>query len=254
MGAGGDRYYDVEDCRYLLVYAMRKDGSTGFYLYDTVETAFLKYSDSLFNLSGSVGVTPVPDVTPVPNDTDLNDPESETELSLWGECKAYFGRLFGSEATAVDWLITVFLILFIVLLMVLAVFIVYAVKKRKEEAEDSVPLSVPGETRNFRKMVSLEEYEEEEPGESENTSDTEADEAVKDVIEEEPASYDIEEAEEEKTAEQPLDFTIADLEGESMDFEEAEEDRTPDTDEKPEEWPLDEKVFDDFIDKDDKKE
>ena len=77
-----DRYYDVEDCRYLLVYAMRKDGSTGFYLYDTVETAFLKYSDSLFNLSGSVGVTPVPDVTPVPNDTDLNDPESETELSL----------------------------------------------------------------------------------------------------------------------------------------------------------------------------
>lgn len=244
-----DRYYDVEECRYILVYAMRKDGNTGFYLYDTEETAFMKYTDRLLNLSEMTNVTPVPHVTPVPGVTNPEVVGDETEdLTLWEECKAYFGRLFGSRATAVDWLITVFLILFLVLLMVLAVFIVYVVKKRKEEETDSVPLSVPGEIRNFRKMVSLEEYEQEPEEEvlnsdraSESEPDTEEVEETKDAEEEEA-----------ENGEQPLDFTIADLDQSALEFPEEEKTDPENSDETPDGWQLDEKVFDDFFDEDKK--
>lgn len=146
------KYMDAEVCEFYLVYAMAQDGNKGFYVYDTVEKTFQRFSSDISmstepNASDDNQATPAPDNVVNPDDT------YGEEDGIWSGIKSFFSRIFTGGAKAIDWFLFGFLAFVLVLIIVLVIFIIYATQKHKEESEDEdFPLAANGEKeKSFRK-------------------------------------------------------------------------------------------------------
>lgn len=206
------KYMDAEVCEFYLVYAMAQDGNKGFYVYDTVEKTFQRFSSDISmstepNASDDSKATPAPDTVVNPDDT------YGEEDGIWSGIKSFFSRIFTGGAKAIDWFLFGFLAFVLVLMIVLVIFIIYATQKHKEESEDEdFPLAVNGDKeKSFRKANLFhledevqedaavpEEYDISEQG-TEDGQDTDfAQESPLEVTEPEPESVpDISESESE---------------------------------------------------------
>ena len=186
------KYMEAEICEFYLVYAMNQNGDKGFYVYDTVEQTFQRFSSDI-GLPVSSPVPDDPEATPAP---DVVNPDGDpVETGLWDSCKAFFSRIFSGEARAVDWLLFSLLLFMVLLIVVLILFIVYAVQKHREEAVDEdFPLAKKEEgNRNFRRTnlfeieeVPIETEEPEKPEPAEELPDAETDSSEEQEVPEEP--------------------------------------------------------------------
>ena len=229
------KYTAVEACEFYLVYAMSGDGFRGFYVYDVMEKTFQRFFPELGALTDNEA--DVKTKQPVSGTVDNPDPDGKEgeKTGVGTEIKAFFGRIFGREAGAVDWFLFGGLILMFVLIVALVIFIVYATQKHREEAQDQdFPLADSSEKKKVFKQANLYEWNEPETEIGEVTvSDPEP--------EKEPENVPETEIEPESEPEpDPFDFTIDDLTR-----AEKENDSASSQEEKA--WSFDDDIGDDFF-------
>ena len=263
---GAMKYMDAEVCEFYLVYAMSQSGYKGFYVYDTLEKTFQRFSTDITssaepNDPANIEATPVPGNVNNPNP----DEYGNNEGSIWSGIKGFLSRIFAGGAQPIDWFLFGALIFVIVLIVVLVIFIVYATQKHKEEAADEdFPLAANGEkTKSFRKanLFNIEEEvkdesepkaildEKEESAPEEDAVQSEENEAsgtveweTDEITEPEPEQISVVD---EKDNETDSESTAAEPEPDPLDFKLEDLKKADET-----QWSFDDEIGEDFFNED----
>ncbi len=192
------KYMDAEVCEFYLVYAVSQSGYKGFYVYDTVEKTFQRFSTDIA-MSSPDASTDI-EGTPAPGDVENPNPDEDNsdEGGIWAGIKGFFSRIFTGGARAIDWFLFGCIIFVLVLVVILIIFIVYATQKHKEEAADEdFPLAAHSEKEKSFRKANLFNIDEELKGEPEAEAASEG--STEDKESSEPGEAAVQDEEKDRT-------------------------------------------------------